>query len=118
MEKFNVVPRGDVKITKNYGVNTVSFENGNKQFQRKWKKPRISYAFSIAGDKEFRNYVDAFLDKVFGNLRKFTWEYDGKERTVRFSESSIDWTDIRGYEGEGIVGCKAEITLEEVKDSE
>lgn len=118
METLELVPRGDVDITRDYGNRTVSFESGSEQLQRLWVAPRVTYSFSVEGDKAMRDYIDAFVDEVHGNLTPFNWEYDGKTVVVRFGESKVAWKDICGYGGAGVVGYRGTITLRALKGSE
>lgn len=118
LETLTLVPRGEVQVSKDYGNNTVEYENGTKQFQRRWISPRIVFSFSVQGDKDMKEYLEDFIDEVHGNYSKFLWVYEGVTYTVRFGEKSIVFKDIRGYGGEGVIGYSADITLEVVKSNE
>ena len=37
---------------------------------------------------------------------------------MRFGETNLDFTEVRGYEGEGTVGYKAQVSLMVLKDAE
>lgn len=118
METLNITPRGDVDVEKNYGNNTVEYENGTKQYQRRWVQPRIVFSFSVQGDKATKEYLEDFLDKVHGNYSKFNWVYEGKNYVVRFADTTISFKEIRGYEGVGVIAYSADLALEVVKSSE
>ena len=118
METLVLVPRGNVKVTKDYGVRYISYESGVKSFQRQWINPRITYSFSVQGDEAMREYIDNFVDSVHGNFDKFYWVYNGATLTCRLSDSKVEWEHIRGYGGEGCVGYSATIGIEVAKSSE
>jgi len=118
METLVLVPRGEVTEGHDYGNRTVSFENGVKQNQRIWTKPRKTYSFSTQGDKTMKKYLENFIDARFGNHEPFYWEYDDEVHRVRFADSKLDIVAVRGYGGTGTVGYKVNVSLEELKDSE
>ena len=118
METLVLVPRGNVKVSKDYGIRCITYESGTKSFQRQWINPRITYSFSVEGDDTMRKYIDSFADSVHGNFDKFYWVYNGETLTCRFSESKIEWEHIRGYGGEGCVGYRASVNIEVARSSE
>ena len=117
IETLNLIPRGDVTRGLNFGTNVVEFENGIQQVQRKWVSPRISFSFTTQGDKEMKKYLEDFVLARGGNYEPFYWEYDGTTYVVRFG-STVEFKEIRGYEGEGVVGYEASIELSVCKESE
>ena len=118
METLKLIPRGDVSKQYDFGINKVEFESGVQEYQRKWQKPRIVLSFSVTGDKSMKEYLEGFIVARGGSYEPFLWSYEGKDLRVRFSESSINITELRGYEGTGTVGYKADISLTVLKDSE
>lgn len=118
METLKLIPRGNVTVDRDFGNKTISFENGTKQVQRLWVSPRVSYSFKTQGDKSMKTYLEEFVVARHGNLEPFYWEYEGETLTVRFAESKVSISEIRGYGGEGVVGYEADVNLEKLKDSE
>ena len=62
--------------------------------------------------------LEEFINARHGNYEAFYWTYEGHTDVYRFGESSIQFTEIRGYEGEGTVGYKADISLQRCKERE
>jgi phage-related protein len=111
MQTLNLVPRGNVDKDYNFGTNKVEYESGATQYQRKWVSPRITFSFSVQGDKQMKQYLENFVLAHGGNYTPFKWTYEGTTYVCRFGESSVKFTEIRGYEGEGTVGYEASISL-------
>lgn len=118
MEKLVLRPRGDVTKNYNFNNNKVEFESGVTQIQRRWIKPRITFSFNVEGDKTMKEYLESFFVARGANFEPFLWEYEGVEYRVRFGEPQLNFTEIRGYEGTGTVGYKADVSLMVLKDSE
>jgi phage-related protein len=118
MVTLNLVPRGEVTKNYNFNNNKVDFESGITQIQRKWISPRITFTFNVMGDKAMKEYLESFFAARGGNYEAFFWAYEGTTYRVRFNEPSLDFTEIRGYSGEGTVGYKAQVSLMVLKDAE
>ena len=118
METLNLVPRGNTQVDRDYGTRSTSFENGVKQYQRRWITPRVTYSFTAQGDKAMKKYLEDFVEARHGNYEQFYWKYEGERLLVRFADSKVSIKEIRGYAGEGVVGYEASISLEKLKDSE
>ena len=118
METLKLIPRGDVTKAYDYGNNIVQFENGLQQVQRKYVTPRLTLSIHVEGTKEMKDYLEEFINARHGNYEPFYWTYEGHTDVYRFGESAIQFTEIRGYEGEGTVGYKADISLQRCKERE
>lgn len=118
MKTLNLPVRGDVKRTVDYGTRTISYESGIKQKQRLWINPRITFSVNCEGSDDMRQYLIAFFDAVNGDYDKFQWTYDGETMTCRFTDPKIEFTEIRGYGGEGTVGYRASFGIEKARLSE
>jgi len=118
MQTLNLKPRGDVDKSYNFGTNKVEYESGTTQFQRKWVSPRITFSFNVQGDITMKQYLENFIMAHGGNYLPFLWNYDGTEYVCRFSEPTINFTEVRGFEGVGTIGYKASISLTVCKRSE
>ena len=118
METLNLTPRGEGMKNYNLNNNKVDFECGITQIQRKWVTPRLTFSFNVSGSKEMKEYLESFFVARGGNFEAFNWTYEGTTYRVRFGETNLDFTEIRGYEGEGTVGYKAQVSLMVLKDAE
>lgn len=117
IETLTLVPRGNVTKAYDFGINTVEYENGIKQYQRKFVTPRVTLSFKVQGTKEMKNYLEEFMVARSGSYEPFYWEYEGEKAVYRFGDS-IQFTEIRGYAGEGTVGYEADISLVKCKEKE
>lgn len=118
IDTLELKPRGNVTKSYDFGINKIEFENGIQQYQRKYVTPRLSISFTTQGNKKAKEYLENFFLSHFGNHQPFYWEYEGQKSVYRFADSNIQFTEIRGYEGEGTVGYEAEIALMQCKESE
>lgn len=117
METLTLIPRGNVTKAYDFGINTVEYENGVKQYQRRYVAPRLTLTFKAQGTKEMKTYLEDFILARCGSYEAFYWEYEGTKAAYRFGDT-IQFTEIRGYEGEGVVGYEADITLVRCREKE
>ena len=118
METLKIIPRGNVTKSYDFGINKVEFENGIQQFQRKYVTPRLSVSFKVNGTKEDKDYLEKFIVARKGDLEPFYWEYEGTKNVYRFGESAIQFTEVRGFGGTGVVAYEADISLVQCKERE
>jgi phage-related protein len=118
IETLTLTPRGNVTKAYDFGINTVEYENGVKQYQRKFVTPRLTLSFKAQGNKEMKDYLESFIVARSGNYEAFYWEYEGTKDVYRFSDGNIQFEEIRGYEGEGTIGYSADVSLVKCKEKE
>ena len=118
MQILKLVPRGNVEKDVNWGIRTISFENGTNQYQRIWQEPRVTYSFSTQGGLAMKEYLQEFFNSVCANFIPFYWEYENELIPVRFGETNLSFTEIRGYAGMGVVGYSVNVSLVKCKKGE
>ncbi len=75
MDKFNITPIGDVKITYDWGSEEITFESSVKQYKRRRIHAKKTYAFTVSGI-DLPALVKFYNDQR-GQEKPFYFTYDG-----------------------------------------
>ena len=94
METLVINPKDKPKETVDWGTNTVSFENGKKQYQQIWTEPEISISLTTEGSYEYIQGIIDFYNKRKGIFEPFYCDpyKNGNKEIYRFANKlSVTW---------------------------
>lgn len=117
LKTFKWQPRGEARLKIDYGINTIQFENGVKQYQQKLQIPHRIITASYSG--LIQTWIDIqYFFVTHSQLYPFFVYFFGERFKVRFASSTIEPTLQQEITRNGTiqVGFKCDIAFEAEND--